>query len=126
MIYLSVLRYDTLKWLTSTFSSVQLLSRVRLFATPWITARQASLSITNSRSSLRLTSVESVMHIRRNQFLNMKETLPTQIQLLFWTHPYSVSKFNDIWQRTGFHRETLKVMQQIYVQDTSGNGDKHK
>ena len=43
------------------FSSVQLLSRVWLFATPWIAARQASLSITNSRSSLRLTSIESVM-----------------------------------------------------------------
>ena len=43
------------------FSSVQSLSRVRLFATPWITARQASLSITNSRSSLILTSIESVM-----------------------------------------------------------------
>ena len=42
-------------------SSVQLLSRVRLFATPRATARQASLSITNSRSSLRLTSIESVM-----------------------------------------------------------------
>ena len=43
------------------FSSVQSLSHVRLFATPWITARQASLSITNSWSSLRLTSIESVM-----------------------------------------------------------------
>ena len=43
------------------FSSVQSLSRVQLFATPWIAARQASLSITNSRSSLRLTSIESVM-----------------------------------------------------------------
>ena len=43
------------------FSSVQPLSCVRLFVTPWITARQASLSITNSRSSLRLTSIESVM-----------------------------------------------------------------
>ena len=43
------------------FSSVQSLSRVRLFATPWITARQASLSINNSRSSLWLTSIESVM-----------------------------------------------------------------
>ena len=41
--------------------SDQSLSRVRLFATPWITARQASLSITNSRSSPRLTSIESVM-----------------------------------------------------------------
>ena len=39
------------------FSSVQSLSRVRLFATPWIGALQASLSITSSRSSLRLTSI---------------------------------------------------------------------
>ena len=43
------------------FSSVQLLGGVRLFVTPWIAALQASLSITNSRSSLRLTSIESVM-----------------------------------------------------------------
>ena len=43
------------------FSSVQSLSRVRLFATPWIVARQASLSITNSRSLLKFTSIESVM-----------------------------------------------------------------
>ena len=43
------------------FSSVQSLSRVRLFATPWIAARQASLSITNSWSSHRLTCIESVM-----------------------------------------------------------------
>ena len=41
--------------------SDQSLSRVRLFATPWIAACQDSLSITNSRSSLRLTSIESVM-----------------------------------------------------------------
>ena len=46
-------------WLN--ISSVQLLSRVRLFAIPWIAACQASLSITNSQSSLRLTSIESVM-----------------------------------------------------------------
>ena len=43
------------------FSSVQWLSCVWLFATPWITAYQASLSITNSQSSLKLMSVESVM-----------------------------------------------------------------
>ena len=43
------------------FSSVQSLSRVRLFATPWTAARQASLSITNSRSLPKLTSIESVM-----------------------------------------------------------------
>ena len=49
---------------TSTiFSSVQFssLNCVRLFATPWITAHQASLSITNSRSSLKLMSIESLM-----------------------------------------------------------------
>ena len=43
------------------FSSVQSLSHVRLSATPWIAARQASLSITNSQSSLKLMSIESVM-----------------------------------------------------------------
>ena len=43
------------------FSSVRLLSRVRLFAIPWITARQASLSITNSQSLLKLMSIRSVM-----------------------------------------------------------------
>ena len=43
------------------FSSVHSLSRIRLFATPWTAARQASLSITNSRSSLKLMSIESVM-----------------------------------------------------------------
>ena len=50
--------YNTM---TVQFSSVQSLSHVQLFVTPWIAARQASLSITNSRSSLRLTSIESVM-----------------------------------------------------------------
>ena len=45
----------------SQFSSVQSLSRVQLFATPWTAARQASLSITNSRSSPKLMYIESVM-----------------------------------------------------------------
>ena len=45
----------------SQFSSVQSVSHILLFGTPWIAARQASLSITNSRGSLRLTSIESVM-----------------------------------------------------------------
>ena len=46
-----------ISFLLLQFSSVQSLSRVRLFATPWIAACQASLSITNSRISLRLTSI---------------------------------------------------------------------
>ena len=48
-------------YIVTQFSSVQSLSRVWLFVTPWIAARQASLSITNSRNSLRLTFIESVM-----------------------------------------------------------------
>ena len=51
---------NTNKATSVLFSSVQSLSRVRL-ATPWIATRQASLSITNSWSSLRLTSIKSVM-----------------------------------------------------------------
>ena len=43
------------------FCSVQSLSRVQLFVTPWTAARQASLSITNSQSLLKLMSIESVM-----------------------------------------------------------------
>ena len=43
------------------FSSIQSLSRVRLFENPWITAHQASLSITNSRNLLKLMPIESVI-----------------------------------------------------------------
>ena len=48
-------------YIFKTFSSVQSLSRVQIFATPWITALQASLSITISQSSLKHTSIKSVM-----------------------------------------------------------------
>ena len=51
--------------LRSYFSSVQSLSRIWLFATPWTAARQASLSITNSQSLLKLMSIESVMPSNR-------------------------------------------------------------
>ena len=53
--------FGSLKSEENEISSVQLLSRVRLFVTPGITACQASLSITNFRSSFKLTSIESVM-----------------------------------------------------------------
>ena len=46
----------------ATFSSVQLLSRVWLFATPWTATQQASLSITNDWNLLRLMSIASVIH----------------------------------------------------------------
>ena len=50
-------------WGQVQFSLVQSLSHVRHFVTPWVAACQASLAITNSRSSLKLTSIESVMHL---------------------------------------------------------------
>ena len=49
------------RWDRIQFSSVQSLSCVQLFATPWIAAHQASLSITNSQSLLKLMSIELVM-----------------------------------------------------------------
>ena len=57
-----ILPFKTMAGFTfSWFSSVQSLSCVQLFVTPWAAARQASLSVTNSWSLLQLTSVESVM-----------------------------------------------------------------
>ena len=47
--------------MSSQFSSVQLLSHIRLFATPWTAARQVSLSVTNPQSLPKLMSIESVM-----------------------------------------------------------------
>ena len=66
------------------FSSVQLLSCVQLFATPWIAARQASLSITNSRSSLRLMSIKSVMpssHLILGRPLLLLPPIPPSIRV---------------------------------------------
>ena len=67
------------------FSSVQLsLSRVQPFATPWIAACQASLFITNCRSSLRLTSVESVMpssHLILCRPLLLRPPIPPSIRV---------------------------------------------
>ena len=65
--YSYYIRTSQVTWLYSlatsiiSFSSVQSLSHVRLFATPWTAAHQASLSITNCQSLLKLMSIESVM-----------------------------------------------------------------
>ena len=71
-------------FLMCQFSSVQSLSHVRLFATPWIAARQASLSITNSRSSLKLSSIESVMpssHLILGRPLLLLPPIPPSIRV---------------------------------------------
>ena len=66
------------------FSSVQSLSRVRLFVTPWTAARQASLSITNSQSLLKLLSIESVMHIMVSHCdFNLHIPLVNAVEYLF-------------------------------------------
>ena len=92
------------------FSSVQSLSRVWLFATPWTTARQASLSITNYRSSLRLTSIESVMpssHLILCRPLLLLPPIPPSIRVfsnestlrmrspVCWSFSFSISPSND-------------------------------
>ena len=61
LFYFYLIPTTILMYLAHQFSSVQSLSHVRLFTTPWTAARQAFLSITNSRSWFKLMSIESVM-----------------------------------------------------------------
>ena len=90
--------------------SVQSLSHVRLFATPWITAHQASLSITNSQSSLRLTSIESVMpssHLILCRPLLLLPPIPHSMRVFsnestlrmrwpkYWSFSFSISPSNE-------------------------------
>ena len=90
--------------------SDQSLSHVRLFATPWIAARRASLSITNSRSSFRLTSIESVMpsrHLILYRPLLLLPPIPPSIRVFsnestlhmrwpkYWSFSFSISPSNE-------------------------------
>ena len=92
------------------FSSVQSLSRVRLFATPWITARQASLSITNSQSSPKLMSIESMMpssHLILCHPLLLLPPIPPSIRVFssestlhmrwskYWSFSFSISSSKE-------------------------------
>ena len=86
-------RWSLNQWTTKEvlfFSKEQtLLSRVRLFATPWIAACQASLSITNSWSSLRLKSIESMMpssHLIVCRPLLLMPPIPPSISLFQWVN----------------------------------------
>ena len=71
---------------SSLFSSVQLLSRVRLFATPWTAAHQASLSITNSQSLFRLMSIESGMPSNHLILCRLLLLLPSIFQSSVFSH----------------------------------------
>ena len=71
------------------FSSVQSLSCVQPFVTPWIAARQASLSVTNSRSSLKLMSIESVMpssHLILCRPVFLLPPIPPSISFFQWVN----------------------------------------
>ena len=89
---------------------LQSLSRVRLFATPWTTARQASLSITNSRSLLKLMPIESVMpssHLILCRPLLLLPPIPPSIRVFsnewtlhmrwpkYWSLSFSISPSNE-------------------------------
>ena len=98
------------------FRSVQLLSRVQLFVTPWTAARQASLSITNSWSLLKLMSIKSVMP--SNHLILCHPLLPPSIfpsirvfskdAVLpirwpkYWNFSFSISPFNEYPGLTSF------------------------
>ena len=77
------------------FSSVQSLSRVWHFVTPWIAAHQASRSITNSRSSLKLTSIESVMPFIRE--MPIKTTMKYHLTLVRMTI-IKIYRNNKCWR----------------------------
>ena len=98
------------KCLMIQFSSVQSLSRVQLFATPWITARQAFLSITNSQSLPKPMPIESVMpssHLILCHPLLLLPPIPPSIRVFsnestlhmrwpkYWSFSFSISPSND-------------------------------
>ena len=107
------------------FNSVQSLSRVWLFATPWIAARQASLSITNSRSSLKLMSIESVMpssHLILCHPLLLLPPIPPRIRVFssesalrmrwpkYWSFNFSISPSNERPGLISFRMDWLDLL----------------
>ena len=112
--------------------SVQSLSHVRLFVIPWITARQASLSITNSRSSLRLTSIESdtiqpSSHLILWRPLLLLPPIPPSIRVFshesalrirwpkYWSFSFSISPSNEHPGLISFRMDWLDL---LAVQET--------
>ena len=107
------------------FSSVQSLSRVQLFAAPWITAHQASLCITNSRNSLRLASIESVMpssHLILCRPLLLLPPIPPSIRVFsnestlhmrwpkYWSFSFSIIPSQEIPGLISFRMDWLDLV----------------
>ena len=115
------------------FSSVQSLSYVRLFATPWIAASQASLSITNSRSLPKLMPIESVMpsnHLILCHPLLLLPPIPPNIRVFsnesalrmrwpkYWSFSFSISSSNE---HTGLICFRMDWLDLLAVQGTLKN-----
>ena len=107
------------------FSSVQPLSHVRLFVTPWTAACQASLSITNSQSLLKLMSVESVMlsnHLILCHSLLLSPSIFPSIRVFinesflhirwpkYWTYSFSISPSNEYSGLISFRMDWLDLL----------------
>ena len=107
------------------FSSVQSLSRVQLFATPWTAAHQASLSITNSRSLLKLMSIESVMpsnHLILCHPLLLLPSIFPNIRVFsnesvlrirwpnYWSFSFSLSPSNEYSGLISFRMDLLDIL----------------
>ena len=107
------------------FSSVQPLSHVRLFATPWTAACQASLSITNSQSLLKLMSIESVMlsnHLILCHSLLLSPSIFPSIKVFinesvlhirwpkYWTYSFSISPSNEYSGLISFRMDWLDLL----------------
>ena len=107
------------------FSSVQLLSCVQLFATPWTAARQAFLSITNSRSPPKPMCIESVMptnHLILCRPLLLLPPIPPSIRVFssesalrirwpkYWSFSFSISPFNEHPGLISFRMDWLDLL----------------
>ena len=106
------------------FSSVQLLGRVQLFATLWIAAHQASLSITNSRSSLKLMSIKLVMpssHLILHRPLLLLPPIPPSIRVFsngstlcirwpkYWNFSFSIIPSKEIPGLISFRMDCVNL-----------------
>ena len=111
--------------LSFLFSSVQLLGHVRLFATPWIAACQASLSITNSQSLPKLMSIELVIpssHLILCHPLLLLPPIPPSIRVFsnesllptrwpkYWSFSFSISPSNEHSGLSSFRMDRLDLL----------------
>ena len=102
----------------NNISLVQLLSCVQLSVTPWTAARQASLSITNSQSLLKLMSIKSVMPSNHlflpSIFPNIRvfsnESVPHITWPKYWSFSFSISPSNEYLRLISFRMDWLDLL----------------